>query len=158
MFTSIFLAPPPGQPPLLSIVPSDDLLAAVRGVVLSEGIYDVDRLLESFPGYKEWFIANTFGDRKSYAPFNTATYGLHSGVSHIRWLVLHSKGDPLVDEVQSRTMFDRLLKLYSDGGGGNVEHYFELESKHNDVLMEEKYHEIVSGFISRTEGIHSRTA
>jgi acetyl esterase/lipase len=159
MATSILLMPPPSQPNLPSLKPSDTLLASVRGVIMSEGIYDVDRLLMSFPRYKDWFIANTFGDLESYAQYNTAAYNLRNGERHIRWLVLHSKGDPLVDEVQSQSMIDRLETLYpSDGSDGNVESYLELKSEHNDVLAEEKYHEVVRSFIARTETINRSVA
>lgn len=157
MVLSILFAPPPSQPSQPSLTPSDALLASIRGVILSEGLYDLDLLLKSFPTYKDWFIAATFGDLPSYAAFNTAQYDMRGGGEHIRWLIVHSTGDPLVDVIQSQTMIDRLKPLYpSNGDQGNVESYLELKAdEHNDVLMEDKYHEIVSGFISRTENINS---
>ena len=149
MIASILLSPRPDAPVSFpSLAPSAELLASVRGVVMTEGLYDIDLLLRSFPTYKEWFIANTFGDQPSYAAYNVSQYDLRQGAEHIRWLVLHSTKDPLVDVLQSETMIQRLQSFAST----NVESYLELRSEeHNGVLMEDKYHELVRNFISRTE-------
>ncbi|KAH9946002.1 Alpha/Beta hydrolase protein [Epithele typhae] len=59
-----------------SLTPAPPLLAATRAVVLSEGIYDLDALLRSFPDYKAWFVAAAFGDRDAYPDANTAAHPL----------------------------------------------------------------------------------
>ncbi|THG95072.1 hypothetical protein EW026_g6514 [Hermanssonia centrifuga] len=156
MFTSIFLSPPNPDDSSAVLNPSQKLVASVRGVVLSEGIYDIDLLLRSFPGYREWFIAPSFDDRLSYASFNTLNYEFRQGVEHIRWLVIHSKGDTLVDEVQSEGIYKRLCALLQDckdGNGnaalGSVERYWDLTSEHNVILKEKEYPELVSQFVLR---------
>lgn len=156
MLTSILLAPPSPTP---SLVPSAALLSSVRGVIMSEGIYDIDRLLVSFPTYKEWFIASTFGDAESYGAFNTTAYELRKGGERIRWLVLHSTGDTLVDVVQSQSMIARLQSFHPDTSGSQdlIESCLVMTQEHNDVLLEDKYHEVVSSFIARTEDINSKS-
>lgn len=157
MLISILLAPPPTLPAFPSLTPSAKLLASIRGVIMSEGIYDIDLLLQSFPTYKDWFIANTFGDCDSYPGVDTSAYELREGAERIRWLILHSKGDTLVDVLQSQKMIARLQSFDSINrreDGVEVENYLELTKDHNDVLMEDKYHEIVNSFITFTEEIN----
>lgn len=156
MLTSILLAPPTAKDPFPSLTPSNALLASIRGVVMSEGIYDIDLLLQSFHEYKAWFIADTFGDSDSYTDVNVSAYDLRNGAERMRWLVLHSKGDPLVDEVQSQSMLSRLKTLLANVKvEGSIESYLDLTHEHNEVFTEAKYHEIVSSFISRTENINT---
>lgn len=160
MLTSILLSPAPTSKVFPSLTPSGSLLRAVKGVIMSEGIYDVDLLLKSFPAYREWFIADAFEDLDSYVDVNTAAYKMREGGKGIRWLVLHSKGDTLVDEVQSQTMVAHLKTFEStaheSGDAGHVESYFDLTQEHNDALLEDRYHEVVSGFIARTEELNSK--
>ncbi|KAH9934638.1 Alpha/Beta hydrolase protein [Fomitopsis serialis] len=88
-------SPPPSPVPTPdSLIPSPALLAATRAVIMSEGIYDIDGLLVTYPAYKTWFIAPTFGRLRSYAPWNTASYRSRPGAEHLNWLILHSKGIP----------------------------------------------------------------
>ncbi|KAI0040487.1 alpha/beta-hydrolase [Auriscalpium vulgare] len=132
-----------------SLAPAPALLRAVQGVALSEQISDVDALLESFPDYRQWFIANTFGDLPSYADVNTAKMPRREGGLHTRWLIIHSTGDSLVDVRQSRLMYDHLRDA-GDGGlaGGAVEkNWDELDGEHNEILSSEKYARIVADFI-----------
>lgn len=146
MIASILLVPPADAPKTFpSLAPSDALLAAVRGVIATEGLYDIDLLLQSFPSYKDWFIANTFGEDAMYAMYSVSRYDLRSSAEEIQWLILHSPKDPLVDVLQSETMVQHLQGLQA-----NVESYLKLTSDdHNGVLLEDKYHELVRGFISR---------
>lgn len=146
MIASVLLVPPPDSPiSFPSLSPSETLLVSIRGVIVTEGLYDIDLLLQSFPAYKEWFIANTFGDHSSYAAINVSRYDLRQGAEHIRWLVLHSTRDPLVDVLQSETMIQHLQSFNKVG----VESCLQLTSEdHNGVLLEDKYHELVSSFIS----------
>ena len=154
MLASILLASP-----FPELTPSQSLLQAVRGVVVSEGIYDVDALLRSFPGYREWFIANTFGDHATYPDVNVASYQTRPGGEHIRWLVLHSSGDVLVDQLQSEIMYAHLssIAITSDesvppaatGPRPRVSKNFdELSEAHNELLKGVVYPRIVADFIA----------
>ncbi|KAI0082727.1 alpha/beta-hydrolase [Panus rudis PR-1116 ss-1] len=151
MLTSIFLSPPPHNPPHDPphpdpLTPSDKLLKAPQGIILSEGIYDIDLLLESFPAYKDWFIANTFGDLPSYAAFDTTTYRLRKPdeQNHIAWFVIHSKGDQLVDVLQSQNFYQHVGELT---GGDRLRWDESLNSGHNDTLKEDAYVKMVAKFV-----------
>jgi hypothetical protein len=134
-----------------ALVPSAALLRAVRGVVFSEGIYDIDTLLKSFPTYRDWFIRETFGSLPTYDRYSTTRMALRDGAKHIRWMILHSKGDTLVDILQSQAMYDHLQSLYDGGlqGGGQIaKNWDDLEDDHNAILQSGKYIQIVGDFIS----------
>ena len=154
MLTSILLSSPNFKA-FPSLTPSEGLLQSVRGVIMSEGIYDVDLLLKSFPTYREWFIANTFSDLDAYAAVNTSAYEMRQGGEDIRWLVVHSKGDTLVDEVQSQRMVAQLKTFKS--ATSHVESYFGLTHEHNDIFLEDRYHEVVSKFITRNEELNIKS-
>jgi acetyl esterase/lipase len=141
MLASIFL-----ESPHPSLKPSSELLHAVRGVVCSEGIYDVDMLLSSFPSYRGWFIAAAFDDRTSYADDAVSKYHCRDGGAHIRWCILHSAADTLVDVLQSRIMHDHLLSL-AGGDSAKVHMDFDtLDREHNDNLQSDEYVRVVADF------------
>ncbi|RPD66278.1 alpha/beta-hydrolase [Lentinus tigrinus ALCF2SS1-7] len=139
MLSSILLSGPHPQ-----LEPTPQLLAATKAVIVSEGIYDVDALLHSFPAYKEWFIANAFGDRATYPDVNVASYPSRLGSEHIHWLVLHSKGDLLVDLLQSETMYAHLASL----GSKVTKNFDDLQDNHNDLLHGDVYARIVAEFVA----------
>jgi hypothetical protein len=133
-----------------ALVPPAALLRAVRGVVFSEGIYDIDALLKSFPTYREWFIRETFGSLPTYDRYSATRMALREGANHIRWIILHSKGDTLVDTLQSQAIYDHLQSLYDGdlrGAGQIVKNWGDLEDDHNAILQSEKYIQIVGDFI-----------
>ncbi len=136
-----------------ALVPSAVLLRAVQGVILSEGIYDVDTLLESFPTYRAWFICDTFGSLPTYDRFSATKMALREGAKHIRWMILHSKGDTLVDILQSQAIYDHLQSLHDRGlqGSGQIaKNWDDLEDDHNAIFQSGKYIQIVGDFISST--------
>ena len=139
MLSSILLSGP-----FPELEPSPQLLAATKAVIVSEGIYDVDALLRSFPSYKDWFIANAFGERAAYPDVNVASYPLRPGTEHIRWLVLHSKADVLVDQLQSETMYAHLTALKADVS----KNFDDLQDNHNDLLHSDVYPRIVAEFVA----------
>ncbi|KZV84415.1 alpha/beta-hydrolase [Exidia glandulosa HHB12029] len=89
----------PSQSPSPQISPSQSLLRAVRGVVTTEGIFDIDLLLQSFPAYRAWFIETAFGPRDNYRSVSVTHFAARS--TRIAWLLVHSTGDTLIDQVQS---------------------------------------------------------
>ncbi|TBU65686.1 alpha/beta-hydrolase [Dichomitus squalens] len=143
--------------PFPELTPSPSLLLAVRAVVVSEGIYDVDALLRSFPAYREWFIADTFGDHAAYPDVNVASYPVQPGGEHIRWLVLHSSGDVLVDQLQSDIMYAHLssMAITSDVPATTAsprpkvsKNFDELSEDHNELLAGVVYPRIVADFVT----------
>ncbi|KAI0256754.1 Alpha/Beta hydrolase protein [Lactifluus subvellereus] len=133
-----------------SLEPSSALLRAVRGVFLSEGIYDIDALLKSFPTCRNWFIVNTFGDLPTYDSYSITRMPLREGADHIFWSIIHSKGDTLVDVRQSQAMYEHLRCLHERGlgeAGRVLKNWEDLEDEHDVILQSEKFVRIMGDFI-----------
>ncbi|KAI0328555.1 alpha/beta-hydrolase [Cubamyces sp. BRFM 1775] len=148
ILASIYLASP-----FPHLTPSPRLIAITRGILLSEGIYDIDALLRSFPNYKQWFIAPAFGDHDAYPDVNVASYSLRPGADHIRWLIIHSKGDSLVDQLQSDTMFSHLSTLATQVPPGPrpmvQQNFDEIREEHNELLKGTVYPRIIADFVAQ---------
>jgi len=121
---------------------------------MSEGIYDLPLLLSSFPTYREWFIAPTFGERDSYTDASTTQYPLWN--TYINWFIIHSKADSLVDIAQSMAINDHLRKLYDAAGVSSDTRVTcnldELDEDHNAMLRGDNYVRIVAEHILRSSG------
>ncbi|KAJ2936731.1 hypothetical protein H1R20_g363, partial [Candolleomyces eurysporus] len=152
MLASIFLDSTHITP---SLTPPAQLLEAVKGIVLSEGIYDIDRLLSTFPPYRDWFIEDAFGARESYEPFDVNHYRLRdAGKSPSSWLILHSKADTLIDIPQSQLMYDHLKKVHEGNTGSIIVRDFDtLKDEHDEILRGDEYVKLVQGFVSRVRGL-----
>jgi hypothetical protein len=142
MLTSIFLDSSAITP---SLSPSPELLHSVKAIIMSEGIYDLDVLITSFPRYREGFIQRAFGITESYSQFSVLTYPTRPS-SAISWLLLHSKGDTLVDQIQSDAMYDHLFQLCPQNIFRNVD---DLIEEHNDIPRGDRYVELISQFTAR---------
>ncbi|KAF7295014.1 Esterase lipase [Mycena indigotica] len=130
-----------------SLMPSPIVTKMVHGVILSEGIYDIELLLERFPSYRQWFIAAAFGERDSYADVSVLKYPSRNQLEGLRWLIVHSTGDTLVDIPQSQNMATHLTTLYGDS---NVEAVFNVFSvEHDDVLLEPSFSSLVRKFLNQ---------
>jgi acetyl esterase/lipase len=155
MLSAIFLD---SSKPTPSLSPSADLFDAVQAVVMSEGIYDIDLLLASFPHYRQWFVEPTFGSRQSYAEFSTTSAPLRTHKPQMRWLVIHSKGDTLVDVLQSDAMYNHLCQLHTLAAVQTKAFVFknmdELDGEHNCVVRGETYVQIVGNFILEDHSAH----
>lgn len=134
---------------------------------MSEGIYDLDLLLRSFPGYREWFVADAFEDLENYDAFNVLKGSIRPGAEHIKWLIIHSSGDTLVDQTQSDSIYVHLFEESQQQGSSSpssseptktdttlnvnintkVHKDCSLNAEHNQILKEEGYPEIVSRFV-----------
>ncbi|KAF8201651.1 alpha/beta-hydrolase [Pholiota molesta] len=125
------------------LVPTLDVLRAVKGAVMSEGIYDLDILLAHFPAYRQWFVEPAFGPpHPDYARFSTLAYPLRDE-AQISWFLLHSKGDTLVDIAQTEHMHAHLAALDPQHVSLNVD---DLIEEHNDTLRSERYVQLVRQF------------
>jgi len=134
--------PPPRLPTPTS------LLGAIKGVVGVEGIYDIDLLLQSFPStYYRKFIQQAFGVKSSYSDADTTSYMCAEGGEEIRWLIIHSNGDQLVDRIQAENMFKRLRVLFQSGPA-SVKYDFAFQEDHDEVLLSHTLPRLVAGFIS----------
>lgn len=143
MLASIFLDSSAVSP---TLSPSLSLLQSVRAIIMSEGIYNLDLLLATFPRYREWFIEAAFGAHESYDSFSVTNFALRKK-SDIRWLVIHSTGDSLVDLPQSEGIYKHLAGL-EEGPPPRVSHSFDvLDGGHNEILQGEPFVKIVGDFI-----------
>lgn len=153
MLASIFLDSDHVTP---SLCPPPQLLKAVKGIVMSEGIYDIGLLLKTFPKYADWFIEDAFGVRDDdYAPFDVSKYASRTttGRDPISWLVLHSKADTLIDIPQSQKMYDRLIELNRGQTEGRILHDFgSLKDEHDDILRGDEYVALIKEFVGHVHG------
>jgi hypothetical protein len=148
ILASIFLDSSATSP---TLTPSAPLLGAVQAIVMSEGIYDLDLLLSSFPEYREWFVEAAFGKQDSYAEFSVTTFPLRTPDPRIRWLIVHSKGDTLVDMAQSEGIYRHLCQLHEAVGVRTdvtvARDIDGLEDEHNVILSGERFVQVVGKFI-----------
>jgi len=140
MLSSIFLDSSAITP---SLSPSPELLHSVKAIIMSEGIYDLDTLIANFPNYREWFIQPAFGISESYPQFSVLKYPARSQFS---WLLLHSKGDTFVDQIQTDTMYDHLSQIFPHKVSRNVD---DLVEQHDDILRGDRYIELISQFTTK---------
>ena len=113
---------------------------------MSEGIYDLDLLLTSFPDYRQLFVAPTFGHQDSYASFSPTNFPLVH--RHLRWLLIHSEADNLIDLPQSQAMHEHLSRLYTPNAEKHVySNFHELHAGHDVILGTDKYIRIVTDFV-----------
>jgi len=148
MLASIFLDTTSITP---SLTPSPLIAESTKGIICSEGIYDIDLILASFPGYLDWFILNTFGRHVSYSDFSPVRHVLRESAQHIRWFIIHSKGDTLVDMPQSQGIYERLVNLYHNAqlpADQFVKKNMEvLVQEHNDIFVDDDYLKMITSFI-----------
>ena len=128
-----------------SLTPSITLLDAVKGIVLSEGIFDLDLLNAHFPDYLGWFIAPAFGKLDSYAAFTVTRYPMRSRRHECNWLLIHSSGDTLVDLTQSEQMLRHLRTKGPPDGQIILDTSFT--QGHDDILSSENFVDAVMKFI-----------
>jgi len=126
------------------LVPPPPLIQAVKGIIMTEGIYDIDRLLSRFPAYLEWFIAVSFGPHNSYSQFSVI--GCAPRNPDVHWLIVHSKGDTLVDRSQSDAMLEHLHTFGLTRVSQNMD---DFDVEHDAVLDSDRFLTLVAEFLSQ---------
>lgn len=144
MLSSIFLDSSAVTP---SLTPSPKLLGAVKGISPSQGIYDLELLINNFPSYLEWFVARAFGKQESYAPFSVTSYPTRS--RSINWLLVHSQGDTMIDLPQSEKMLEHLKAEYGPSAEEHIFYDTSLTQDHFDVPASDELVNIMGEFIKR---------
>ncbi|KAG0705921.1 alpha/beta-hydrolase [Suillus ampliporus] len=143
ILSSIFLEAKQGED---SLRPPAELLESTKAIITSEGIYDIDLLLSTFPTYRAWFIEAAFGRRSTYEEASVTKMIPRVEYRHLQWLIVHSKGDTLVDEAQSEAMYQHLLH--------NIPHvtrnFGELKEEHDAILTGEEFVQLVGRYILDT--------
>ncbi|KAK0459631.1 Alpha/Beta hydrolase protein [Desarmillaria tabescens] len=128
-----------------TITPSPQILNSVHCIIMSEGIYDIDTLITRFPSYRTWFIEAAFGGKPSYSDYSVTHLTLRT--KSIRWFVIHSKGDSLVDTAQSEIMYQHLHELYGTSAGFVTMDVDRLHADHNAILEGDAFVELVGQYI-----------
>jgi kynurenine formamidase len=125
--------------------------AGVRGIMGVEGIYDIPKLLERWPSYRD-FVVQAFGDDPvvwhAGSPVN---YGcaITAEVDRRqlpRFLIVHSLEDELVDRGQADAFLTHLQKM-----GLPVCADFELKGLHFAMLHTDAFARRVVKFVQDTE-------
>ncbi|KAF8321724.1 alpha/beta-hydrolase [Clavulina sp. PMI_390] len=136
----------------------DDVRHRITGIIGLEGIYDIDMLLKSFPSlFYRTFIEQAFEARPSYegadithytlplAPTNGGddTKKISGRADHLRWVIVHSREDTLVDLAQAQAVANHLRELYHPVEGRKetnnnpprvFEEYDRIVGEHDDLL------------------------
>ncbi|KAF8636521.1 hypothetical protein AX17_003334 [Amanita inopinata Kibby_2008] len=147
MLSSIFLDSSSITP---CLTPPTALLQAIQGIIMSEGIYDIDALLSYNPDYRSWFVQDAFGIEDSYAHFSVTNYPPMQ--SNMRWLLIHSHGDTLVNMKQSQLMYEHLCRSIGSDSNLRVEYHTEAFNElHDDVLKSKTFVELITAFITQNE-------
>ena len=142
MLSSIFLDSSPITP---CLTPTATVLQSVKSIALSEGIYDIDLLLSKYPGYRSWFITPAFGDMESFSDFSASKYAPRT--QDIRWFIIHSSGDTLVDLGQSKLMYRHLCQLMAVDVKSHVEcDFHSFSEEHYDLFRNENFVECLVKF------------
>lgn len=150
IISSLLLQPVQGEEIAGDDPLSPEVYDSVEGVILVEGIYDLDLLLKAFPEYLD-FVQGAFDDTAhSFSQFCVNRYRVRYGSIATRWLILHSLGDTLVDLPQADAMFNHLLSEYASIGSdqGKIRKDFTtLTSSHDGVLSSPEFVDLVKGMV-----------
>lgn len=142
MLASLLLDPPAGEGAPSDLRPSVAVNDAIKGVVLAEGIHDLDLLLETFPSYQD-FVQGAFPG-SNFSPFSVTRYSVREGAP-LRWLVVQSHGDTLIDEAQAASMYAHLQSEYGRMGWDTalVQKDFDSTTEdHDKVLLTTRFAEV----------------
>lgn len=166
MICTLMLDPPNGEGIPLDPPLSLDVYESVKGILLAEGIYDIDLLLESFPTeYYRNFIEGTFPtSTESFAQFSVNRYKVRSGPP-IPYFVVHSTNDTLVDVKQATAIYAWLQSEYEslhgssalvrkgfsdqeEEGGNKKDIYDEWKlGDHDEMLKTDQFARLVASMI-----------
>lgn len=151
MISTLLLDPPPGEGVPLNPPVESELLVAIKGVILAEGIYDLELLLKSFPDpYYRKFIEGAF-------PLSAASPFTHYSVTRYRmkrghtlpWIVVHSLQDTLVDDLQARAMHQHLQSEHRRLGLDTELVQFKIHAMgdHDEMLTSFEFARIVADVV-----------
>jgi len=111
--------------------------------------YDIPLIAERFPDYIGYFLNFAFGTDQSNWIIGSPSRAKHEKYSKAKWLLIHSKGDELVDIKQPEVFYLHLQELgiladtdYTDRGT----HFAALDAIGTDI---ECLPQIVAKFISK---------
>lgn len=142
MLASIFLRPPVGTPDLFSL--SEDLVKRVKGIILAEGIYDVDLLLRVHPTYRD-FVEGAFGVKDTYKAVSPSNSECRTSARHVHWLVVQSPGDTLIKDDQALAMASQ-LEACCPSGQVHLD-FGSVKGDHDELLVTEEFYKVICDFV-----------
>ncbi|RUO95581.1 Alpha/Beta hydrolase protein, partial [Jimgerdemannia flammicorona] len=126
---------------------SPDLLSHIRGIICVEGIYDIPRLLTTWPDYRD-FIEQAFGSDPTCYEVSSPQYHRPPNVGSVPpFLIVHSLEDELVDLPQSQEFFNHLVAI----GVQSVDLDTSLQGTHFEMLHTQEFAETVAKFMRNLE-------
>jgi len=130
----------------------ETIWSTIQTATIAEGIYDLDLLLALFPSYKG-FIEGVFGERgvqpgSSLTKFSTTQFEVPKN-SVIRWFVVHSIGDTLIDVNQAEAMISHLEASHKAPSSHVFQDISTLKEEHDAVVQTEEFAWLVAEFVKK---------
>lgn len=142
----------------------ETIRSAIQTATIAEGIYDLDLLLVMFPKYQD-FVEGAFGKRavhpgSSPTKFSVTQFDVPEN-SMIRWFVVQSTGDTLIDVNQAEAMISHLEASHKAPTTHVFQDISTLKEGHHDVLQAKQFARLVAEFVkearaARIKQIESR--
>lgn len=138
MASTLILHQPTSLKSPSSFVVPNSIRESIKGVICTEGIYDLVSLLEEYPTY-DYFVHQAFGTDitiyKEESPSNWELYSKSSDVALVipPILILHSKGDLLISMRQPEEFVKHLTNLVGSREEVLKIDYESLTVDHEDV-------------------------
>lgn len=125
---------------------------SIQTATIAEGIYDLDLLLVIFPKYRD-FVEGAFGKwvvqpDSSLTKFSATQFDVPES-SMIRWFVVHSTGDTLIDVNQAEAMISHLEASHKAPTSHVFQDISTLKEGHHDVLQTKEFARLVAEFVKK---------
>ncbi|KAF9167520.1 Kynurenine formamidase [Actinomortierella ambigua] len=133
------------------------LYRAIRGVIGVDGIYEVDKLWEKYPDYRD-FMIQAFGESKERrlhgSPEGQSVKDQGTDFKLPLYAVVHSLDDELLDDVQSKDYFAYLQSIVGISDKRRVQLEFGHWGKHDEMLQTEQFPVTVTKYLQAWENEH----
>jgi len=130
----------------------ESIWSTIQTATIAEGIYDLDLLLVMFPDYQD-IVEGAFGERvvqprSSLAKFSVTQFEVPEN-SAIRWFVIQSTGDTLVDVNQAEAMISHLEASHKAPTTHVFQDISTLNADHDAVLQTKEFACLVAEFVKK---------
>jgi acetyl esterase/lipase len=130
----------------------ETLWSIIQTATIAEGIYDLDLLLVMFPSYRD-LVEDAFGERmvqhaSSLTKFSITQFEVPEN-SKIRWFVVQSTGDTLIDVNQAEAMISHLEASHKAPTTYVFQDVSTLKEEHDAVLQTKEFAWLVAEFIKK---------
>jgi acetyl esterase/lipase len=130
----------------------ETIWSAIQTATIAEGIYDLDLLLIMFPNYQD-FVEGGFGERvvqsgSSLTKFSVTQFDVPEN-SMVRWFVVQSTGDTLVDVNQAEAMISHLEASHKAPTSRVFQDISTLKGDHDAVLQTKEFAWLVAEFVMK---------